>query len=301
MFFMGYKKILLVGGTGYLGRHLTSLLKKSSGSDIFITGSKKMQQDDYFQIDFDKQETFINIRQLRFDLVIIFASKLGSLDTNILNHPDLTTNTMGYATFLQYLHDNQITQKILYTSSMTVYDPKNISPVREEARIGPVNTYGLSKYIAEVITEYFCVHNNFNGVILRLPGIYGGDKNNGFIYNTIKKAKDNLLIELDTKSLIYWETIYIYDLCEMICAFLKNYDWESSLEIFNVSYGCETDFNVTAEFIIECLKKGQIHFKNYKKGYVPFYLSNHKISKLIEVKTDFFGKLEKYITNDFEL
>jgi len=297
---MEYEKILLVGGSGYLGRHLASFLKKSSCIDIFITGSKKSQQEGYFQIDFEQKETFNNIQQLKFDLVIILASKLGALGIKSLNHPDLTINTLGYAVFLQYLYDNQITQKIIYTSSMTVYDSNNSIPVKEDDKIAPANTYGLSKYLAEVITDFFCSQNNLKGVILRLPGIYGGDKNNGFIYNTIKKAKDNQLIELDTQGLVYWETIFINDLCEMIWAFLKQYQWELPTDIFNVSYGCETDFNNTAEFIVESLQKGNLNIKNEKKGYVPFYLSNDKISKLIEVKTDYFGQLKKYV-NDMVL
>jgi len=297
---MEFKKILLVGGTGYLGRHLTSFLKKSSCIDVFITGSKKSQQEGYFQIDFEQKDTFNNIQKLKFDLVIILASKLGALGIKSLNHPDLTINTLGYAVFLQYLYDNQITQKIIYTSSMTVYDSNNSIPVKEDDKIAPVNTYGLSKYLAEVITNFFCSQNNLKGVILRLPGIYGGDKNNGFIYNTIIKAKDNQLIELDTQGLVYWETIFINDLCEMIWAFLKQYQWELPSDIFNVSYGCETDFNNTAEFIVESLQKGNLNIKNEKKGYVPFYLSNDKISKLIEVKTDYFGQLKKYV-NDMVL
>lgn len=297
---MEYEKILLVGGSGYLGRHLASFLKKSSCIDIFITGSKKSQQEGYFQIDFEQKETFNNIQQLKFDLVIILASKLGALGIKSLNHPDLTINTLGYAVFLQYLYDNQITQKIIYTSSMTVYDSNNSIPVKEDDKIAPANTYGLSKYLAEVITDFFCSQNNLKGVILRLPGIYGGDKNNGFIYNTIKKAKDNQLIELDTQGLIYWETIYINDLCEMILAFLIRYQWEHPIDIFNVTYGCETDFNATAEFIVASLQKGKLNFRNNKKGYVPFYLSNEKIGKLIEVKTDYFGKLNQYL-NDMDL
>jgi len=297
---MEFKKILLVGGTGYLGRHLTSFLKKSSCIDVFITGSKKSQQEGYFQIDFEQKDTFNNIQKLKFDLVIILASKLGALGIKSLNHPDLTINTLGYAVFLQYLYDNQITQKIIYTSSMTVYDSNNSIPVKEDDKIAPVNTYGLSKYLAEVITNFFCSQNNLKGVILRLPGIYGEDKNNGFIYNTIIKAKDNQLIELDTQGLVYWETIFINDLCEMIWAFLKQYQWELPSDIFNVSYGCETDFNNTAEFIVESLQKGNLNIKNEKKGYVPFYLSNDKISKLIEVKTDYFGQLKKYV-NDMVL
>ena len=134
---MEYKKILLVGGSGYLGRHLTSLLKKIPSSDIFITGSKKSKQKGYFQIDFEQQETYIKIQQHKFDLVIVLASKLGALGIKNLNHPDLTINTLGYASFLQYLYDNQITQKIIYTSSMTVYDSNNSIPVKEEDKIAP--------------------------------------------------------------------------------------------------------------------------------------------------------------------
>jgi nucleoside-diphosphate-sugar epimerase len=47
------KKILLVGGTGYLGRHLLRQLEQE-GSEVFITGTRDLQQESYFQINFRK-------------------------------------------------------------------------------------------------------------------------------------------------------------------------------------------------------------------------------------------------------
>jgi len=78
---------------------------------------------------------------------------------------------------------------------------------------------------------------------------------------------------------------------------LTQYKWELPIDIFNVTYGCETDFYATAEFIVASLQKGKLNFKNDKKEYITFYLSNEKISKLIEVKTDYFGKLDQYLND----
>jgi nucleoside-diphosphate-sugar epimerase len=291
---MNCRKILIVGGSGYLGRHLSSYLKNSEGTEIFTTSSKEPGPQ-CLHINFDDRDTFAVLNQYRFDLVFILASKLNALGTRDLNHPDLLTNTLNYGSFLQYLADHKITGRIIYTSSMTVYDPENGQPVTETGKINPVNTYGLSKYMAETITQFFCSNNEMKGVVMRLPGIYGGDRKAGFIYNTISKVRSGVPLALNTQGLIYWETIHIADLCKMMASFLKAYQWNSVYDVYNFSYGCETDIYATAEFIKTELKSSEPTVIEHAKGYVPFYLSNEKLKKIISIPGDFYGSLQKYI------
>lgn len=290
------KKILLVGGTGYLGRHLCVYLEKS-GMEVFITGSRKSDQANYFLIDFEDSESYNSLNFSKFDLIVILAAKLSSISSTDLSHPDLTVNTTGYGTFLQYLKSNELTKKIVYISSMTVYAPAEHVPVREFDGIGPVSIYGLSKYIGECLTRFLVNNSDIHSVALRLPGIYGGDKKSGFIYNTASKMKNELPLELSTNNLIYWETIHIDDLCEMLTSFLTAYKWKLKYDEFNVCYGLETDFYETFEFIKKHTNNQTAHFSEAKKGYKPFFLSNSKLKEIIPVKKDYYGKLKEFIAS----
>lgn len=162
---MEANKILLVGGSGYLGLHLQNALI-NDGHDVYITGTKKSNKKNYYQIDFDDEASFQSLTRKSFDMVIVLASKINSLGTTDLNHPDLKTNTLGYASFLNFLIKEKTSSKIIYTSSMTVYGTGSSLPVKEEASLGPIHTYGLSKQVAEQLTSFFCIQNKVNGVIL---------------------------------------------------------------------------------------------------------------------------------------
>ncbi len=289
------KKILLVGGTGYLGRHLNSQLIEEE-SEVFFTGTSNSQQENYFKVNFEDPLSYSSLLGQYFDLVIILAAKLNSLSTCDLDHPDLSVNTLGYASFLQYLKDHHLTAKIIYISSMTVYSPKNHLPVSESGAIAPVNTYGLSKYVGECLTSFFCNNSSIIGVILRLPGIYGGDKKGGFIYNTVNNLKNGNPVQISTKNLVFWETIHIDDLCLMIKDFIRKYEWKQKIDVYNVCYGMETDFYDTFEFIKTNTANQEVIISETVKGYIPFFLSNEKLKKIIPVREDYFGKLKEYIS-----
>jgi UDP-glucose 4-epimerase len=287
-------KILIVGGTGYLGRHLSAYLELQ-GYDLSITGSKILNLSKYYRILLEDKSTYQVLEGKKFDLIILLVSKLDALGTTHLEHPDLKINTTCYADFLQFIANQSITSKIIYSSSMTVYGINNKIPVDESGVIEPFHTYGLSKSMAETITSFFCRMNNIPGVIFRLPGIYGGDRKSGFIYNTIKKFLNNEPVELQTKGLIYWETNHIDDVCEMFLLFIQNYTWKNLVATYNLSYGTETDFYETARFIKKTLKSSQLLIEEDQKGYIPFYLSNSKVQEVIPVKLDFHNKLSRYI------
>jgi len=291
---MNKKKILVVGGTGYLGRHLINSFDESH-FDITFTGTRHNNDNRCNIVLFEDEKTYLNLSQNYYDFVIILASKMNALGSLKLNHEDLFTNTIPYANFLQYLSDNKLTKKIIYVSSMTVYSKDNKSPVREDAIINPPNTYGLSKYIAELLTNFHTQNSKINSVVIRIPGIYGGDRKNGYIYNSMMKLKNNETIIMDTRNLVYWETINIQDLVEIVINFIVDYDWKNTFDIFNISYGEETDIYKTVLFLKKQFSSNSIIKEENKKGYAPIYLSNNKIKKYCNIKCDYYSSLKKYI------
>lgn len=267
-------KILLVGGSGYIGRHLLSELKDKY--DVYCT-NRHSTNGKPFLIDFRVPATFDNIRSERFDLVIILAATMSGL--GIIDLSDhLYINTVGYASFLQSLQC--VTDKIIYISSMTVYGMRNKYPVKESGKINPISTYGLSKLMAENITEFYCKRNCKDGVSLRLPGVYGGDRKSGFIYNITQKCKKNQDIFIDTAGLGYWERIDVKVLCAIIKRFIEKYSWEKRYDVFNIGNE-EFEDIVKVAFKIKEELNSDSNITFSPKGYVDLYMDNSKIKKII--------------------
>ena len=288
------KRILLVGGTGYLGRNLRQSLLNNKFS-VYTTGTKTTKDPKQFVIDFDQPNTFKSLDNLKFDIILLLASKIDSIKTNSLNHSDLNSNVLGFGKFLEYLKNNRVGDKLIYISSMTVYSRENISPVIETGKLAPSHTYGLSKFLAEYVFEFFCKSAHYSGVVMRLPGIYGGDRKNGFIFNLIKRFTSKENIQLNSTGLGFWETIHIEDLNQMIIEFLKKYEWSKEMSVFNISYGEETDFYDTAKLISQVMKCENLLSIDPEKDYDKLFLSNKKISFYATPPMSFKKRLKRYI------
>ena len=281
--------ILLVGGSGYLGQHLAAKLKNEY--NVVVSGLDVNCDNCHIKLDFSDPQSFSNITN-KFDYVFILAASINGIGSICLNNIDLSVNTIGLASFLQYLLDNDITKKIVYTSSMTVYSKYASIPVKETADLSPVNIYGLSKKIAEDIITFSSRENQISSLILRLPGIYGGSRKGGYIYNTLKKALNNEDIILDTKGLIFWECMNIDDICGIIVAILKSYQWDN--QIINVGYGELIDFVEVAKKIV-AKTNSQSEIKVLTKDYIDFYLDNSRLRKITTIPDSFDSSLSKYI------
>ncbi len=292
MFFMS-NKVLLVGGSGFIGQHLKKSL--SNHYQVYISGSSERNLENYFHLNFSEPSTFQSIQHIQFDIIIMLAASMrGTGDSNLTN-PDLEINTIRTSYFLQFIADNNITKRIVHISSMTVYAIPEILPVSETSKRIPLSIYGLSKKISEDITEFFSISNNINVMVLRMPGIFGGNRKSGYIYNTVKNAVQHKKIELNTEGLGYWECMYVEDLCKIIIDLLGYYNWSKPFETFNFSYGEKIDFVNVAKDIIRLTKSKSEIFVQGEKGYVDFWLDNTKLKSTIPFHYTFNKALENYV------
>lgn len=284
--------ILLVGGTGYLGRHLERWL--SEIADVFLTGVGPRTAGNYFAVDYTRPETFRAVNK-SFDIVIFLASRLEGIGKRNLDHTDIDVNVCGFGRFLQYIIDARLSSRFIYLSSMTVYGTNNVVPVEEDGATEPISVYGLSKLMAEQELGFATRMNDLKGVIARIPGLFGGDRTTGFVYNTYKLCAEHRAVNLTTGNLGYWEGMEVNDLSKMIRDFILSYQWNNSIEIYNFSYGQETDFLETAEKIkIFSGSKSRISVLDGRQ-YTRFFLSNRKLSRVVSIRASFDQSLKRYI------
>jgi nucleoside-diphosphate-sugar epimerase len=290
---MKIKNILLIGGSGYIGSHLIDFLKDY---EIYVTTHEDIfDSSKYILFNVNKKETYKNLLIKDLDLIVYLGSLIKGLDTHKISKEIINTNSFNYLNFLQFLVDHKVCTKFIYFSSMTVYGIDHNIPVTENSVLCPINIYGLSKLFAEFSTAFFSSGYNLNSVIFRIPGVFGGERKSGFIYNTIIRSIRNEDIIIAPSGLGFWETIEITDLSKIISSFIKSYSWQNKYDVFNIGYGRCIDIIECAKYIKSKLKSSSEIIIKGEKNYVDFFLSNEKIRKIVKCDYDFKLSLNRYI------
>jgi nucleoside-diphosphate-sugar epimerase len=286
-------KVLLVGGTGYIGTELYKFISKEY--EVYLTGTKKSYNNNYFQIDFTIPTTFSSLKNFKFEIIIFLASSINGIGATSLLNPDLNINTVKVASFLEFLKTNQLTKKIVCLSSMTVYKSDLSSPIKETARLEPISVYGLSKIINESLFIFLSRFSEIKILILRLPGIYGGSRNSGILYNVANYASKNEQINIDLKGLGFWECMEINDLCQIISSLLIEYKWKKQKQILNITYGHQIDLILTLKYIIKKLKSNSKLIIKNKKDYKIFFMNNEKLKKICNINISHKKSLDNFL------
>lgn len=174
-------RILLTGGTGYIGSHtIIELIEKNFNLvviDNYINSSKKIIKKLGEIIDISKVKfieadildlNFFNIIEGEIDIVIHFValkSVTESIEKPLLYYQN---NIQGLLNVIKFCKKKKI-NNLIFSSSATVYGSA-LSPLYETDTIGIgiSNPYGYTKYISEIIIKDYCnAHKNFNVISLR--------------------------------------------------------------------------------------------------------------------------------------
>jgi len=146
-------KILVTGGTGYIGSHAVEILK-NSGHEITVlddcsTGHADSLPPTVRFIQGSLLDSELVVRALKgCDAVIHFAGK--SLVGESVEKPDLyrQVNVAGTKVLLSEMNTLGI-KKIVFSSSAATYGEPELSPVSESAQCAPTNPYGETKLAVE--------------------------------------------------------------------------------------------------------------------------------------------------------
>lgn len=194
-------KILLTGGTGYIGSHTAvELLKLGYDVEIMdnlfnskITVLDKIEKitdikPKFFQVDLlDKEGMDELFKNGHYDLVIHFAGLKAvgeSVEKPLLYYKN---NVGGTINLLEAMKKYGV-KKIVFSSSATVYGEQGESEMTEEMQtgVGITNPYGETKYmIEEILKDVAKAEPDFEAVILRYfnpvgaheSGLLGEDPN----------------------------------------------------------------------------------------------------------------------------
>ncbi|QLH05807.1 NAD-dependent epimerase/dehydratase family protein [Nitrosopumilus ureiphilus] len=286
--------ILLLGGTGFIGKSLLQQLEKKNSVKIMIHNSNLQTNAEKFKGNILKKDSFFN--EIRENETIINLS--GQLTANESDY--INTNILGGLNLLDSCIGKK-TSQIILISTINVYGENLQQPSKENDPLKPKTTYGVIKMITEQMYEYFSKMYGVNITILRLADIYGPSKNNGFLSKIIKSIKEKTIVPVCyNQGKQQRDMLYIDDAIDCI---LKTINYKrDGFNIFNVSSGKRYSINELISFI-EKISKTKITAKYSLE--IPdencIWADNRKAKKLLkfEPKIDIETGLKSTINQFF--
>ncbi len=295
------KKLLVIGGTGFLGFHIIKEAKKRKWNVTSISLNKP------------KKKRFLqNVKYKTADI-----TKFHSLKKKIKGNYDFVINAGGYGkhpdfgnsgdklfkshflgvTNLSKIFSKKKIKKFIQIGSSSEYGNAT-APQSENASCSPKTPYALAKFSCTNFLQSVYRANGFPVTILRFFLVYGQSQDNNrilpqIITNCLKNKKFPV-----TKGDQYCDFCFIDDVVQGIFKTLHSKKVKG--EVLNIGSGKPVKIKYIVNLICKIIGKGQPQFGKlkYKKGInMKLYPDIRKAKKIIgwKPKINFFQGIKKTI------
>lgn len=284
------KRIILLGNTGFIGRHLEKALRRSMPETEILGQSLPA-------LDLTRLE---DVRKLAnvfgLDTAVImcaakkrqFADNLEAFEQNV----QMTIN------LCRILEKTPVKRFIFFSSSAVYGEDIHNTRITEETRVSPTSYYGMAKYAAErLYAKTIGNQKESSLVILRPPLIYGpGDSGKTYGPSGFVQAA------LNSEPIALWgdgtesrEFMFVEDIVEIVRRFLNN----SYEGVVNVASGKSHTFRDVLDVISRIVSQDlPLTSRPRTKEKVDNAFDNMRLRKVLG---DFrFTTLEEGIRKTFE-
>ena len=195
-------KILLVGGAGLVGSHLTEELVKTDAKEIVIFDNfVRGKLSNLASVTGDKRVKIVKEDILNRDALnqackgVDFICHLAALWLLLCQknpREGFDANALGCLNLLEAAKINRV-KKIVFSSSASVYgDPLEI-PMTEEHQFNNRTMYGATKIFGEQLYRFYYSHYSLDYLALRYFNIYGPRQDYQGVYvSVIMRALDKV-------------------------------------------------------------------------------------------------------------
>ena len=199
-------KILVTGGTGFIGSH-TCVELLNSGYDVVIIdnlSNSKREVADYIEKITNKSVTFYEgdvcdkeilrkiFKENKIDAVIHFAGYKAVGESVLKPLMYYRNNILSTLSLLEVMNEFNV-KKIAFSSSATVYGKPKSLPIKEDFPLSTTNPYGTTKLIIEgILKDLYNSDKEWSIAILRYFNPIGAHKS-GLIGENPNGIPNNLM------------------------------------------------------------------------------------------------------------
>ena len=305
------KNILITGGAGYIGSHITEILLKKRKKVFLIdnlsTGHRKLinKKAKFFKLNIHNKKKIKNIiKKYKIDSVIHLAANLIIGESQKKPKKYYKNNVLGTKKILEASINTTI-KNIIFSSTAAIYKEGQYK-VSEKSVIKPKSVYGKTKIQAESLIKNFAKKNRINYGILRYFNIAGSspsgkigliNKNSDHLFKNfsieLMKKKPKLKIygtDYNTKDgSCIRDFIHVSDIAEIHYLILEKIDKQKISKILNCGYNKGISvLEVAKEFRRQSRKKVDIvNTKRRTNDLIKIIASNNNLNNFIKWKPKF--------------
>ena len=304
------KNILITGGAGYIGSHISEILAKNKKKiyiiDNLSSGYRKLinKKAKFFKANIHNYKIVKKIiKKNKIDSVIHLAANLIISEGEKYPKKYFKNNVTGTQNLLKACSDSTI-KNFIFSSTAAIYKDGQFK-VSENSIIKPKSVYGKTKIKCEKIIQSFCKKSHINYGILRYFNIAGSSPSGKIglinksdhlfknfsreimkkkpvlkIYGNNYKTKDGSCIR---------DFIHVSDIAEIHLKVLNKIDKINKSVVLNCGYNKGTSvLEVAKEFKKQTSKKVKILItKRRKADLVKIIATNKKLMRFIQWKPKF--------------
>lgn len=221
------KNVLITGGAGFIGSHLTELLIQfpseynlivfdnlSSGKLANIPAGVEFIEGDI------RSKALENVFKSK-DIHTVVHLAAQTMVSYSISHPDIDAeiNISGGINVIQLMLKYGVSD-IIFSSSAAVYGDGLPLPIKESYSAKPTSFYGLSKLTFENYLNLYSQISNLNFTVLRFANVYGprqGDSGEGGVISVYtKKIIEKQPLKIFGDGLQTRDFIYVADIARAI-------------------------------------------------------------------------------------
>lgn len=250
-------KVLVTGGAGFIGSHLTDALIGEGYEVIIIdnlSGGLKENinpKAKFYQLDITD---FTSIRPLFDGVKFVFHIAALPRVPFSIEYPleSNEANVTGTLNVLLAAKEAKVA-KVVYSASSSAYGDQPVLPLKEEMSANPKSPYGLQKYIGELYCRVFSMVYGLPTVSLRYFNVYGPRYNAAGAYALVigkfleaRRRGEVMTITGDGKQTR--DFTHVRDVVRANILAAKS-DKTGQGEVFNIGAGNNISINKIAELI----------------------------------------------------
>ena len=148
------KKILIIGGTGFIGFHLINLLKIKDFDIVSVSKNRfsrnKIKNIRYIFFDFTKKKNFKLLDKYKFDIVINLGGNVDHFNKTLT----VASQFSAVKNLIDYFKDKKL--KIFIQIGSCAEYGVSVSPQKEQNKCQPKLIYARTKLRATKYIQKFC-------------------------------------------------------------------------------------------------------------------------------------------------
>ncbi|MBC7865489.1 MAG: NAD(P)-dependent oxidoreductase [Bacteroidia bacterium] len=269
--------VIVTGATGFVGFYLVNQLHKE-GFKVLAADKSGTEEAEYFkkngidfvQMDITKEEDFNKLPKTGVEALINLACVQPANMPDEIYDPAkyVSVNVLGVVNLLKFCQKNNI-KKVLHTISH-----RNVQGLWENGEVitekspraikftGKYSMFSISESAAADIMEYFIQEYNLQGILFRLPSVYGYGHHESF-FKDGKVCKTGLGVFIDNavngETFEIWgdkdkgrDVVYVKDVVSAIILAIKN---KNAKGMYNIASGKKLSLQQQVDGIINVFSK----------------------------------------------